>query len=81
MLKKDELTNPESCLNKAKDDEQVFTLLGRDIATPETIRFWAAERVRQGKNHPADRQIMEAMALAEAIEAELIANTKAPSQD
>lgn len=81
MQKIAELHNADSCLNKANSDELIFVLLGRDIAAPETIRFWAAERVRLGKNHPADRQIQEAVACAAKMEAAAAAMEKAPSQD
>lgn len=65
MLKSDELTDPNSCLNKARGNERIFVLLGRDPAAPAAIRAWIAERVRIGKNRPDDEQICEA---AECIE-------------
>jgi hypothetical protein len=68
MLKKDELTNPKSCLNKANDDELVFVLLGRDPAAPDTIRDWARRRITLGKNKVSDEQIMEALSLAVKME-------------
>lgn len=71
MIKSLELSQPNSCLNKARDDEYVFVLLGRDAATPETIRFWIDERIRLGKNKEDDEQIVEARELAANIEASL----------
>lgn len=68
MRKKDEIQNPESCWNKAKDDENLFVLLGRDRSAPYTIRCWANERIRIGKNRYDDPQITEALALADDIE-------------
>lgn len=50
MLKKDELTNPNSCINKALPDEMVFVLLGRDKAAPAALRAWIGERLRLGLN-------------------------------
>jgi len=41
MLKKDELSNPNSCINKAADDEPVFVLRSSDILAPEVVRRWA----------------------------------------
>lgn len=64
MIKKHELLDPNSCLNKAADDEMLFVLLGRDPATPVAIRAWIEERVRLGKNEYGDEQIKEAAALA-----------------
>jgi hypothetical protein len=69
MLKRDELTNPASCMSRAREDEMTFVLLGRDAAAPDTIRFWTRERIRVGKNQPGDAQIIEALRCAEAMEA------------
>lgn len=64
MLKRDELTNPNSCLNKARDDEMTFVLLGRDSAAAVTIRMWIEARILLGKNTRDDAQIREAEACA-----------------
>jgi len=68
VLKKDEIANPESCLNRAREDELVFVLLGRDVAAPVAIRAWASERIARRKNEPDDRQIMEAHVCANLME-------------
>ena len=70
MLKIDEIADPKSCLNIAKDSERVFVLLGRDIAAPDTIRFWCSERIRLGKNLTTDAQITEALECASLMEKE-----------
>ena len=64
MIKRDELSNPQSCLNRAADDEMLFVLLGRDSAAPFAIRAWAMERIRLGKNTADDPQIKEALECA-----------------
>jgi hypothetical protein len=69
MRKRDELTNANSCLLKARMDEMLFVLLGRDIAAPAAIRAWIKERIRLEKNVPGDAQILEAEACAKAMEA------------
>jgi hypothetical protein len=61
MLKRDEIADPNSCLNKAKDDEQLFVLLGRDQAATVAVRAWVNERIRIGKNKKTDPQILEAL--------------------
>ena len=66
-----ELTNPHSCMFRAKDQEMTFVLLGRDLAAPVAIRAWIAERIRLGKNQPDDAQIIEAEACARTMESEL----------
>lgn len=68
MKKRDELTDPKSCMSRARDDEMTFVLLGRDAAAPSTIRAWIAERLRLGKNKPDDPQIVEAEQCAAKME-------------
>lgn len=70
MTKQREREDPNSCWNKAKDDEMVFVLLGRDIASPVAITAWVSKRIRSGKNQPDDQQITEALAAARAMEAQ-----------
>jgi hypothetical protein len=60
MRKRDELTDPKSCLNRARIDEWVFTLLERDEAAVDTIRFWIEKRIALGKNKREDAQILDA---------------------
>lgn len=72
MKKRDELACQSSCLNKAADDELVFVLLERDVASAATVRFWVNERIRLGKNTPADPQIREALAWADQAESSSI---------
>ncbi len=77
MLKLKELYDKNSCLNKARSSEMVFTLIERE-ATPETIRFWCAERIRKGKNKPDDAQIIEALASADYVEMRLALDDTKP---
>ena len=70
MRKRDELADPRSCLNRAKDDEWLFVLLDRDEAAPDTVRDWVRRRIRLGKNQPDDAQMTEALQWADTVEAE-----------
>lgn len=70
MLKQDEISNPDSCLNRAAPRERLFILRGHDVAAPATIREWASLRVEMGKNHPHDSQIVEAHECALLMETE-----------
>jgi len=70
MRKRDELTDPASCMNRARDDEWTFVLLGRDLAATVAVRAWIEERVRLGKNAREDAQIVEAEQWIEAVLAE-----------
>ena len=68
MIKSEELSNPQSCMSRAREDEMTFVLLGRDAAAPVAIRAWIAERLRLGKNTIYDPQIYEAIECAERME-------------
>jgi len=72
MLKRDELEDNNSCLNKAHDGERLFVLLARDPAAPIAIRAWVAERIRLGKNVLEDAQIAEALDCANRMDRERV---------
>lgn len=57
------------CHLRAKPGEPIFTLLGRDKAAAQTIRFWCLERLKRGMNRATDAQIVDAYALANEINA------------
>lgn len=67
MRKKDELADPNSCINRAEPDEPTFVLLGRDPAAPATIQKWITFRIAQGKNELGDPQVKEAYTIAEQM--------------
>ena len=68
MIKLEELTNPDSCMNRAKDHEMTFVLLARDVVAPRVIRLWVQERLLSGKNQPHDVQIVDALHCADYME-------------
>lgn len=68
MIKREELTNPNSCFGRARMDEMLFVLLARDVAAPSTIRHWVQERIDRGKNTRDDAQIKEALYCAGYME-------------
>lgn len=68
MMKRREMSEPGSCLSKARDMEILFVLLARDAAAPVAIRAWVQERLRLGKNSGSDPQILEALECARAME-------------
>ena len=80
MRKYIELNDPRSCMSRAKYEEMTFVLLGRDSAAPAAIRFWVAERIRQGKNEPHDAQIVEALECADTMERERLAAQQPPEE-
>jgi len=69
MKKFNEREVPNSCWNKAKDDEMLFVLLERDPAAPYAIRAWIERRIELGMNHANDEQILNAKACARFMEA------------
>jgi hypothetical protein len=70
MRKQQEIENTSSCFCRAREDEMIFVLLGRDVAAPATIRTWVEERIRLGKNWRSDSQMQEALRCAEVMEKE-----------
>lgn len=60
MKKSEEVNTPNSCLNKAYDNELIFVLLARDAAAPAAIKAWIEERVRLGLNKFGDAKLEEA---------------------
>jgi hypothetical protein len=68
VIKREELSNPNSCMSRAREDEMTFVLLGRDKAAPVAIHAWVAERLRLGKNTSHDAQITEALNCAAAMD-------------
>lgn len=70
MRKRDELSDPNSCMNRARDDEWTFVLLGRDVAATRAVKAWIAARIAAGKNRPDDPQIQEARQWVAAVLAE-----------
>jgi len=70
MIKHDEISNTNSCLNKASDGERLFVMLARDPAAPVAIRAWITERIRLGKNASGDEQLREAFECAALMEME-----------
>ena len=77
MTKQEELTNPNSCMNKAHDCEMTFVLLARDPAAAETIRFWINLRVASGRNLRSDPKILEAEKCIQEMERQLTARNQA----
>jgi hypothetical protein len=70
MIKRDEIDVPDSCWNKARDNERLFVLLARDAAASVAIRAWVTERLRLNKNTETDPQIVEALECARLMDVE-----------
>jgi hypothetical protein len=66
-LKKDEIANPKSCLNKAADDEPVFVLRAKDPLAALIVRHWAFVAEEHGVHEP--EKLAEARALADRMDA------------
>jgi hypothetical protein len=64
MRKTEVITNPESCLNKAADDEPLFVIRAKDACGAETVRFW--ERLADGVHEEEKRE--EAKKVADAMD-------------
>lgn len=68
MTKRENIDNPNSCWNKARDDEQVFILLERDEAMAATLRSWADNRIRLEIDKSTSPKITAARRLADMLD-------------
>lgn len=69
MTKAEHLADPNSCWNKAKDDEPIFVVLGRDLAYTATVHEWASARYEHGLNYFSDAKVVSALkTIADAFE-------------
>jgi hypothetical protein len=68
MTRRENLADPNSCFNKAADDELIFVLREKDPDAPGTIRDWVKRRLARGKNKASDAKIVEALNLAHKME-------------
>jgi len=66
-IKRDEINDPTSCLNRAADDEPIFVLRAKDKLAAKLVRDWAAEAVLEG--HHDDAKIKAAWRYADAMDA------------
>lgn len=75
MIKHKELADPNSCLNRAANDEPVFVLRANDPLAPKIVRRWADEYDRSKRlqqsgtlTEPQVRKLHEARRLADDME-------------
>jgi hypothetical protein len=66
-LKRDEIADPNSCLNRAADDEPIFILRAKDQLTPKLVRDWAAKAAIEG--HHEIEKIEAAWKFADRMDA------------
>ena len=60
MLKRDELSDPKSCLNKASDDEPLFVIRAKDPMASRVVAFWAEQARGVHEDDKVDRAQREA---------------------
>ena len=68
MIKSEELSNPNSCINTAKEDEWVFVFKSKDPIAPDLIREWVKRRIEKGLNTKGDAKTEEALQCASFME-------------
>ena len=66
MRKQQEIENPESCLNRAEDDEPLFVIRAKDKVSASAVRTWAEWAQMTGVHEP--EKIQEARDIAEDME-------------
>lgn len=69
MTKKEAIEDPNSCWNKAHDNDIVFILIQKDPQAPKTIQLWAAMRVLFGNDDLNAPKITSALDIADKIDA------------
>ena len=68
MLKREELFNPQSCLNKAEPEELIFVVRAKDPLAAQTVRHWAAMAVGVHEKEKIDEAISWAKRAEEFLE-------------
>jgi hypothetical protein len=74
MIKRDELANPNSCLNKAADNEPIFVLRANDDIAAYVVREWAYRYYQDKRSNPGGvtdpqkAKFDEALELADTME-------------
>ena len=63
MRKRDELSDPQSCINKAASSEPIFVLRGQDMLAPAVVELWARLAQLHGANPDKVREAMNCAAL------------------
>ena len=56
MIKRDEIADPNSCLNRAADDEPIFVLRAKDPLAAKLVEDWAARAVVAGLHDDHSRE-------------------------
>lgn len=70
MIKSEEISDPQSCLNRAAEQEPLFVLRGNDELAAGIIRAWAAQYL----NQKGGQRNMTPVQYQKFINASLIAN-------
>lgn len=66
-FKRTELSDPNSCLNKAQDDEMIFVLRAKDPCAGIAILAWINARIDQKLNTIDDEKIKSAYRAIDAM--------------
>jgi hypothetical protein len=76
-IKRDEISDPNSCLNRAADDEPVFVLRAKDPLAAKLVEDWAAKAVLEGLHD--DAKIQAAWRFAQTMKAWRSKNVQPPA--
>ena len=64
MIKREELSNPDSCINRAEDHEPVFVLRANDPVAAQVVMYWC----ELARIYHELEKIREASALAQEMD-------------
>ena len=73
MWKREELDNPDSCINKAAEDEPVFVLRAKDPCAITTINYWISKRLELLDADPTPTKHDRAKEMSKTKEAHILA--------
>lgn len=55
-IRRDEIADPNSCLNRAADDEPIFVLRAKDPLAAKLVEDWAARAIVEGLHEEKPQQ-------------------------
>lgn len=68
MMKRDEIADPNSCLNRAADDEPLFVLRANDILAMGIVHQWASQYLAMKAEQPEGPTLKQMAKYREAKE-------------
>ena len=68
MTRSENLSDPNSCFNKANNDEPIFVLRAKDLTSIQVIAYWIHLRIQSKMNTRLDTKMQNARELMAEME-------------